>query len=42
MKNNKVAWKPDIMVYPVPTVMVSCGNRQTGYTIIAFAWTGTV
>ncbi|MEI6055729.1 MAG: flavin reductase family protein [Lentisphaerota bacterium] len=38
----KIAWKPGTMVYPLPAVMVSCGNEQTGLNIITIAWTGTI
>ena len=39
---SKVLWKPGTMVYPVPAVMVSCGNKTDGYNIITIAWTGTI
>lgn len=39
---SKVIWKPGTMVYPVPAVMVSCGNEKDGYNIITIAWTGTI
>ncbi|MBI9096909.1 MAG: flavin reductase family protein [Spirochaetaceae bacterium] len=39
---SKVLWKPGTMVYPVPAVMVSCGNQTDGYNIITIAWTGTI
>ncbi|MBN2897527.1 MAG: flavin reductase family protein [Clostridia bacterium] len=39
---SKVTWKPGTMVYPVPAVMVSCGNSQETQNIITIAWTGTV
>lgn len=38
----KVSWKPGTMIYPLPAVMVSCGNEQTKYNIITIAWTGTI
>jgi flavin reductase (DIM6/NTAB) family NADH-FMN oxidoreductase RutF len=28
------------MIYPLPVVMVSCGNKETGFNIITAAWTG--
>ena len=34
--------KPGTMLYPVPAVMVSCGERPDTYNIITIAWTGTV
>lgn len=39
---GKVMWKPGTMVYPVPVVMVTCGNIKEKYNIITVAWTGTV
>lgn len=39
---SKLAWKAGTMVYPVPAVMVSCGNKDIGENIITIAWTGTV
>lgn len=30
------------MIYPLPAVMVSCGDDVSNYNIITIAWTGTV
>jgi flavin reductase (DIM6/NTAB) family NADH-FMN oxidoreductase RutF len=38
----KQTWKPGTMIYPVPAVLVSCGNEQMGHNIITIAWTGTL
>lgn len=38
----KILWKPGNMLYPLPAVMVSCGNEKTGINIITIAWTGTI
>lgn len=37
----KQKWKPGNMIYPVPAVMVSCGERESS-NIITVAWTGTI
>jgi len=41
---GKVTWKPGTMIYPLPVVMVSCGNNETktgtGFNIVTVAWTG--
>jgi len=42
MGQERIQWKPGTMIYPLPAVMVSCGNEQTGYNIITIAWTGTI
>ncbi len=34
--------KPGAMLYPIPAVMVSCGEEPSSYNIITIAWTGTV
>lgn len=36
---NKVMWKPGTFLYPIPAVMVSCGNMENS-NIITVAWTG--
>jgi len=38
----KVNWKPGTMVYPLPAVLVSCGETPDEYNLITIAWTGTV
>ncbi|MBB6217707.1 flavin reductase (DIM6/NTAB) family NADH-FMN oxidoreductase RutF [Anaerosolibacter carboniphilus] len=38
----KITWKPGTMVYPVPAVLVTCGDAEENYNIITVAWTGTV
>lgn len=38
----KVAFKPGTMIYPLPAVMVSCGDSPENYNIITVAWTGTL
>lgn len=39
---SKQVMKPGTMVYPVPAVMVTCGDSIENYNIITIAWTGTV
>lgn len=39
---TKQRWKPGTMIYPLPAVLVSCGDRHLGYNIITIAWTGTL
>ena len=36
---SKTMWKPGTFVYPIPAVMVSCGNMEKS-NIITVAWTG--
>lgn len=39
---NRQIWKPGNMLYPLPAVMVSTGDREGNKNIITIAWTGTV
>lgn len=40
---SKQIWKPGTILYPVPVVMVSCGDYAQGQkNIITVAWTGTI
>ncbi len=36
----KKSFKPGTMLYPLPAVMVSCGDNPENYNIITVAWTG--
>ena len=42
MNEKKQVWKPGNMLYPVPAVMVSCGNKNGEKNIITIAWAGTI
>lgn len=39
---SKQNWKPGTVLYPVPVVMVSCGNIDGEKNIVTVAWTGTI
>ncbi|MDR1437029.1 MAG: flavin reductase family protein [Candidatus Symbiothrix sp.] len=38
----KQGWKPGTLIYPLPAVMVSCGNDESEYNILTVSWTGTI
>jgi flavin reductase (DIM6/NTAB) family NADH-FMN oxidoreductase RutF len=38
---EKVTWKPGTFVYPIPAVMVTCGDMDNS-NIITVAWTGII
>lgn len=38
----KQTWKPGNMVYPLPAVMVSVGDKNGETNIVTVAWTGTI
>ena len=37
----KLDWKPGTMIYPLPAVMVSCGDAPENYNILTVSWVGT-
>ena len=39
---SKTIWKPGTMLYPLPAVLVSCGDKPENYNLITIAWTGTI
>ena len=39
---SKQIWKPGNMVYPVPAVIISCGDRTGRTNIFTVAWTGNI
>lgn len=39
---GKQIWKPGNMLYPLPAVMVSVGDKEGNTNILTVAWTGTV
>ena len=38
----KLSWKPGTMVYPLPAVLVTCGNSPENWNMLTIAWTGTI
>ena len=42
MDSSKTVWKPGNMLYPLPTVMISCADTSGGDNIMTAAWAGTV
>uniref|UniRef100_UPI0040564EA3 flavin reductase family protein n=1 Tax=Alistipes sp. TaxID=1872444 RepID=UPI0040564EA3 len=38
----KSIWKPGTLIYPLPAVLVGCGDSPENYNLITIAWTGTV
>ena len=39
---SKTSFKPGNMIYPLPAVMVSCGDIDSDSNILTVAWTGTI
>ncbi len=38
----KQSWKAGTMVYPLPAVLVSCGETEDEYNVLTIAWVGTI
>ena len=38
----ELKWKPGNMVYPLPAVLVSCGDKEGCVNLMTAAWTGTI
>ncbi|MDE7397584.1 MAG: flavin reductase family protein [Muribaculum sp.] len=38
----KQSWKPGTMIYPVPAVLVTCGDKRDNWNMLTVAWTGTI
>lgn len=39
---SKIQWKPGNMLYPLPAVIVTCGENEEEYNGITIAWCGTI
>lgn len=38
----KESWRPGTMIYPLPAVLVTCGDAPSNWTMLTVAWTGTI
>lgn len=41
-RTMKESWKPGTMIYPLPAVLVGCGDAPDNWNLLTVAWTGTV
>ena len=39
MKQN---WRPGTMIYPLPAILVSCGNSPEEWNVFTASWSGTI
>ncbi len=39
---TKKVWRPGTMIYPLPAILVGCGNAPENYNLITVAWVGTI
>lgn len=38
----KISWRPGTQIYPLPAVIVTCGNTPENWNMLTVAWTGTI
>lgn len=38
----KVSWRPGTQIYPLPAVIVTCGDKPDNWNMLTIAWTGTI
>ncbi len=38
----KQVWKPGTMIYPLPAILVGCGDCPENYNLLTVAWVGTI
>ncbi len=41
-KQSHVSWKPGTLIYPLPAVLISCGNNPDNYNLLTISWVGTI
>lgn len=41
-QSSHVHWKPGTLIYPLPAVLISCGNSPEEHNIITISWVGTI
>ncbi len=39
---SKTSWRPGTQIYPLPAVIVTCGNSPENWNMLTVAWTGTI
>ncbi len=38
----KISWRPGTQLYPLPAVIVTCGDSRQNWNMLTVAWTGTI
>lgn len=39
---TKVSWRPGTQIYPLPAVIVTCGDKPENWNMLTIAWVGTI
>ena len=40
--SEKISWRPGTQIYPLPAVIVTCGDKPDNWNMLTIAWTGTI
>ena len=40
--DTHISWKPGTLIYPLPAVLISCGNSPEDYNLLTISWVGTI
>ncbi len=38
----KISWRPGTQIYPLPAVIVTCGDKPENWNMLTVSWTGTI
>ena len=39
---SKISWRPGTQIYPLPAVIVTCGDAPENWNMLTIAWVGTI
>lgn len=39
---SKITWRPGTQIYPLPAVIVTCGDKPENWNMITISWVGTI
>ena len=39
---GKISWKPGTQIYPLPAVLVTCGDKPDNWNLLTVSWVGTI
>ncbi|MCH5226299.1 MAG: flavin reductase family protein [Muribaculaceae bacterium] len=39
---SKISWRAGTQIYPLPAVIVTCGDKPENWNMITISWTGTI
>ena len=42
MTTQKVSWRPGTQIYPLPAVIVTCGDNPDNWNMLTISWVGTI